>query len=87
VRIAEDTIARYYADAMLNGLIFDRHSEEHAVYVFAQSLRDAADAFHQDPLGTPLIPNWSRVLAALPNFYYELMDAVRLDAESDASLT
>ncbi len=87
VRIAEDTIARYYADAMLNGLIFDRHSEEHAVYVFAQSLRDAADAFHQDPLGTPLIPNWSRVLAALPNFYYELMDAVRLDAESDASPT
>jgi len=28
VRLAQDTIARYYADAMLNGLKFDRHSEE-----------------------------------------------------------
>jgi glucosyl-3-phosphoglycerate synthase len=80
VRIAEDTIARYYADAMLNGLIFDRHAEEYAVSVFAQSLRDAAEAFNADPLGTPLIPNWSRVIAAIPNFYEELMDAVEQDA-------
>ncbi|MDZ7638660.1 MAG: hypothetical protein U5J83_10525 [Bryobacterales bacterium] len=81
VRMAEDTIARYYADAMLNGLVFDRHAEEHAVSVFAQSLRDAAESFNQDPLGSPLIPNWSRVLAALPNFYEDLMDAVHHDEE------
>ena len=28
VRLAQDTIARYYADAMMNGLKFDRHAEE-----------------------------------------------------------
>ena len=39
VRMAEDTIARYYADAMLNGLKFDRHAEEMAVATFARSLR------------------------------------------------
>jgi glucosyl-3-phosphoglycerate synthase len=79
VRMAEDTIARYYADAMLNGLIFDRHAEEYAVHVFAQSLRDAAESFNTDPLGTPLIPNWSRVIAAIPNFFDELMEAVDQD--------
>jgi len=31
VRMAEDTINRYYADAMVNGLEFDRHAEEVAV--------------------------------------------------------
>lgn len=82
VRMAEDTIARYYADAMLNGLYFDRHAEEYAVSVFAQSLRDAAESFIEDPLGNPLIPNWSRVLAALPDFYEDLMDAVQLDKET-----
>jgi glucosyl-3-phosphoglycerate synthase len=82
VRMAEDTIARYYADAMLNGLLFDRHAEEYAVSVFAHSLRDAAESFIEDPLGNPLIPNWSRVLAALPNFYEDLLDAVQLDKET-----
>ena len=82
VRMAEDTIARYYADAMLNGLLFDRHAEEYAVSVFAQSLRDAAESFIEDPLGNPLIPNWSRVLAALPDFYEDLLDAVQLDKET-----
>ena len=36
VRMAEDTIGRYYADAMLNGLKFDRHAEELAVATFAR---------------------------------------------------
>ncbi len=81
VRIAEDMIARFYADAMLNGLEFDRDSEEHTVHVFAQSLRDAAEAYIADPLGTSLIPNWSRVLSALPDFGDELAEAVKADME------
>lgn len=81
VRIAEDTIARYYADAMLNGLSFDRNAEEYAVSVFAESLRDAAESYVMDPLGTPLIPNWSRVLSALPEFGEDLLRAVEADME------
>ena len=79
-RIAEDMVSRYYADALLNGLLFDRDAEEHNVFVFAQSLRDAADAYNQDPLGTPLIPNWSRVLSAMPDFGNEIVDAANADA-------
>lgn len=79
VRIAEDTINRYYADAMLNGLQFDRHAEELAVATFARSLKEAADEFTEDPLGLPLIPNWNRVLAAIPDFFDRLRDAVTED--------
>jgi glucosyl-3-phosphoglycerate synthase len=75
VRMAQDTIARYYADAMLNGLKFDRHAEEMAVAVFAKSLRAAADEFILEPRGLPLIPNWNRVLAAIPEFFELLQDA------------
>jgi glucosyl-3-phosphoglycerate synthase len=80
VRMAQDTIARYYADAMLNGLKFDRHSEEVAVATFAQSLKRAAAEFLEDPLGAPAIPNWNRVLAAIPEFFELLQDAVDKDA-------
>lgn len=79
VRMAQDTIARYYADAMLNGLKFDRHGEEMAVAAFAKSLSQAAAEYIEDPLGLPLIPNWNRVLAAIPEFFDLLRDAVDKD--------
>ncbi len=85
VRLAQDTIARYYADAALNGLKFDRHAEELAVAAFARSLRQAAADFLEDPLGLPLIPNWNRVLAAIPEFFDLLQDAVTKDAQMAAS--
>ncbi len=79
VRTAEDTITRYHADAMINGLIFDRHEEETAVETFAQALKLASDEFFADPLGAPLIPNWARVSAALPGFLGSLQEAVDAD--------
>lgn len=84
VRLAQDTIARYYADAALNGLKFDRHAEELAVAAFARSLRQAAADFVEDPLGLPLIPNWNRVLAAIPEFFDLLQDAVAKDGQMAA---
>jgi len=85
VRIAQDTIASYYADAMLNGLKFDRHAEEMAVAVFAKSLSLAASEFIRDPRGLPLIPNWNRVLAAVPEFFELLQDAVEKDSRQMAA--
>jgi glucosyl-3-phosphoglycerate synthase len=84
VRMAQDMIARHYADAMLNGLKFDRHSEEVAVNTFARSLRRAAEEFLEDPLGVPPIPNWNRILSAIPEFFDLLMDAVAKDARQPA---
>jgi glucosyl-3-phosphoglycerate synthase len=85
VRLAEDTMTRYYADALLNGLEFDRHEEERAVATFARSLRQAAAEFLEDPLGLPLIPNWNRVVAAVPGFLNMLLDAAEADRELVAS--
>jgi glucosyl-3-phosphoglycerate synthase len=86
-RIAQDTIARYYADAMLNGLRFDRHGEEVAVATFSRSLQEAAAEFCNDPMGLPLIPNWNRVVAAIPEFFELLQDAVEQDArEASAAM-
>jgi glucosyl-3-phosphoglycerate synthase len=81
VRLAQDMIARYYADAMLNGLKFDRHGEEIAVATFAGSLQRAAGEFIAEPRGLPLIPNWNRVLAAFPEFFELLVDGVDKDAQ------
>lgn len=79
VRTAEDTITRYHADAMINGLEFDRHEEELAVQAFARAISLAAEEFLRDPLGAPLIPNWNRITSALPQFFAQLERAVEED--------
>jgi len=79
IRTAEDTITRYQADALIDGLNFDRHGEEVAVEAFARALRMASEAYREDPLGQPLIPNWNRITAAIPGFLDELMAAVQAD--------
>jgi len=84
IRFAQDTIRRYHADAQLNGLAFDRHAEDTAVHSFAESLRDAAESFQQDPLGAPQIPNWNRVVAALPDVYPRLRE-ISADMQVGAS--
>jgi glucosyl-3-phosphoglycerate synthase len=80
VRTAQDAIARYSDDAKLNGLIFDRHEEEVAVETFSGALRAAGLDFVRDPMGSPQIPNWSRVVSAMPDFLDDLAAAVDADA-------
>jgi glucosyl-3-phosphoglycerate synthase len=77
IRLAQDMITRYDADAMINGLQFDRHAESTAVTAFSESLREAAAAYLANPLALPQIPNWNRVLHAIPEFFENLLDAVR----------
>ncbi len=79
VRTAQDAIARYSDDAALNGLVFDRHEEEVAVETFSRALRAAGLSFVRDPMGTPQIPNWSRVTSALPDFLNAMREAVEED--------
>jgi glucosyl-3-phosphoglycerate synthase len=81
LRQAEDTLRFYAADAAINGLSFPRHEEEKAVTTFVRSIQTAEKAFLEDPLWSPLIPNWNRVQSALPSFFDELNETVRLDNE------
>lgn len=79
LRQAEDALRQYNADAAINGLNYDRHAEEVAVAMFVRSIRTAAKAYLEAPLGAPLINNWNRVESALPHFLEELYEAVQLD--------
>jgi glucosyl-3-phosphoglycerate synthase len=75
-REAEDAVADSYAVSVLNGLVFDRHAEEQNVQVFASALRAASEEFLVDPLGAPLVPNWARVWAGVPDAGARLLTAV-----------
>lgn len=82
MRQAEDTLRFYSADSAINGLKYPRHEEESAVATFVRSIRIATKSFQEDPLWSPLIPNWNRVESALPSFLDEFREAVRLDNEA-----
>ena len=76
LRMAEDTLMRYEADASINGLVFDRHAEALAVESFSRAIVQAAQQFLDKPTGTPLIPNWNRVTAAVPGILDMMLAAV-----------
>ena len=76
LRTAQDTIKRYNDDAAINGLLFDRHQETITVEAFTRAIQIAGKEFREDPLYSPLIPNWSRVTSAIPDFLEQLHEVV-----------
>lgn len=83
-RIALDFIETYQADALINGLTIDRHSEEKAVEMFARNVMEAGNYFLENPMDAPFIPSWSRVASALPDLMSEMAEAVELDNQEYA---
>ncbi|XQW85237.1 glycosyl transferase [Thalassotalea piscium] len=78
-RIALDYVETYHNDAIMNGLSLDIHNEEKAVEMFAQNILTAGHNFLEQPMETPFIPSWNRVVSAMPNVLAELKEAVELD--------
>ncbi len=79
LQAAQEAISRYENDAAINSLTFDRHQERTAVEVFLKGMKLATDGFLDDPLGVPMISNWSRVTHAVPDIFDRLVDAVEAD--------
>ena len=79
LRTAFDFVDKYYYDAKINGLSYDRHSEEESVEVFVRSIIIAGEQFLANPMEVPLIPNWSRVISAIPEYYDLLFNTVEED--------
>ena len=77
-RYAEDAVADSYNVSVFNGLSFDRHAEEEAVDTFARALAEGCEQFAADPLGTPSLANWARVLSAIPGAAEQLVGTVRM---------
>jgi len=68
IQTAREAIDQYAADAILNGLPYDRHSEGQSVESFSEAIRLAGKRFREDPTDLPRIPAWNRVMSALPDF-------------------
>lgn len=79
LRIAQDLIARYEYDSIINGLTFDRHKEGSSAEAFTQCIMSAGEQFIETPIEVPYIPNWNRVVSAIPNIFELLMQAVDED--------
>jgi glucosyl-3-phosphoglycerate synthase len=79
LRIAQDLIARYEYDSVINGLTFDRHKEGSSAEAFTQCIMSAGEQFLETPIEVPYIPNWNRVISAVPDICELLMQAVEED--------
>jgi glucosyl-3-phosphoglycerate synthase len=76
-RYGEDAVSDSFAVATFNGLEFDRHAEEETLETFSHALAEGCQQFQDDPLGTPALPNWARVISAYPEVGPRLIKAVQ----------
>ncbi len=81
LKIAEDIISNYHADAMMNGLEFIRHEEETTVETFYKALTHSSEQYLKDPLSYMMLPNWNRITSAYPDFLGKLLKIVDKDNE------
>jgi len=79
LREAREAVDKYSALAAINRLEYDRHAEISAVEAFQKGFRLAVEQFREDPVGTPMIPAWTRVRSAIPDLSADLLAAVRAD--------
>lgn len=79
LRQAEDAMMKYEADAAINGLEYDRHDEASQVEAFTKAIALAAQAYMETPSGPPLIPNWNRVISAIPG----ILDMLKMAVDED----
>lgn len=78
-QMAEAMVSRYRADAIINGLEYNRHIEESSIEVFAESLTEAAHEFLANPLGEAPLSSWNRVVDAAPDVFERLVSAAELE--------
>jgi glucosyl-3-phosphoglycerate synthase len=80
LRNAQDLIARYEYDSVINGLQYDRHAEGGAAEAFVRCIAAAGQRFLETPIETPYMPNWNRVVSAIPNVFERLIEIVEEDS-------
>jgi glucosyl-3-phosphoglycerate synthase len=73
-RFAQDKIRQYNADALCNGLSFDRHGEETTVDALSEVVLRAGMRYLKKPINTQL-PDWLRMLSAMPDAREKLRSA------------
>jgi glucosyl-3-phosphoglycerate synthase len=79
VRVAQDLIARYEYDSEINGLKYDRHEEGSQAEAFVRCIVSAGEQFFEMPMEVPHIPNWNRVISAIPGAFSLLTESIERD--------
>jgi len=72
---AQSCIKKYHADALFNGIKYDRHMEESMVEQFSNELMTAGNKYVLEPVYTRL-PDWLRTMSAKRNIREELLEIV-----------
>jgi glucosyl-3-phosphoglycerate synthase len=72
---AQSCIKKYYADALFNGINYDRHLEESIVEQFSNELLTAGNKYILEPVYTRL-PDWLRTISARRKIREELLEIV-----------
>ena len=80
-RKAQDSIRRYYADAVCNQMIYNRHEEESMVEALENIILKAGQEYLNSPKQAR-IPDWLRATSAIPKFRRTLIDTVLEDETS-----
>jgi len=78
-RKALEMVEHFHADAVINGLQVDIDREEAVVDLFAQNIYNAGEEFLANPMQSPFVPSWKRVVSAIPDFLERFHEAVELD--------
>jgi glucosyl-3-phosphoglycerate synthase len=78
-RRGQDLIRKYYTDALFNDLNFNRHEEETYVDMFSKVIMKSGEEYLDSP-NDMLLPDWTRVLSAIPDLREQICYAAREDA-------
>jgi glucosyl-3-phosphoglycerate synthase len=62
-RAAQEYVRKYFVDAVVNGINYERHHEEATIESFAEVIAEAGQTYLQDP-ARHQIPDWLRILSA-----------------------
>ena len=84
-REAQDAIRKYAADALANGLTYDRHNEEVFVERLDPIIREAGDQFRAEP-SKDLIGEWLRAISADPDAPERLRPATSIPVKAREGL-
>ncbi|MHC1567308.1 MAG: glucosyl-3-phosphoglycerate synthase [Candidatus Syntropharchaeia archaeon] len=72
-RLAQDKVRQYHADAICNGLNYDRHQEETNVEKFAKVITNSGKKYLKNPAASQL-PDWIRAISAMPDLKERLRE-------------
>ena len=72
---AQNAIRKYHADALFNGIKYDRHLEETIVEKFSGEILTSGNNYMLKPIGTRM-PDWLRTMTAREKIREELLEIV-----------